>query len=72
MFTGLLSGVQFMGTWLESSKAQVVRVYDAIKWTFTEREVKTMVILQPNVKAVFMDLHSRADDQEWKTFNEFN
>lgn len=28
-----------MGTLLKISKAQGVTVYDAIKWTFTEREV---------------------------------
>lgn len=45
-----------MGTLLKISKAQDVTVYDAIRWTFTEGEVKTMMILQTKCKAVFMNL----------------
>lgn len=39
-----------MGTLLKISKAQGVTVYDAIKWTFTEREIKTIIILQTKCK----------------------
>lgn len=39
-----------MGTLLKISMAQAVTVYDAIRWAFTEREVKTMVILQTKSK----------------------
>lgn len=36
----------FKGTLLKISKARAVTVYDAIRWTFSKTEVKTMAILQ--------------------------